>query len=143
MAKVKVTLDTRSSSKDKDNKYPLVLRISHKSKTRDIGFDIHVLEDQFDEATCSLSGIQNSVRNSKRVQKMYADIDLWLDENKGEVKLWPISLLKDNIEKKFFKKQSQLSLLQHVGKNALPLPCRRAVLNSHLLRRCLKDHRQV
>lgn len=116
MAKVKVTLDTRSSSKNKDNKYPLVLRISHKSKTRDIGFDIHVLEDQFNETTCTLSGIQNSVRNSKRVQKMYADIDLWIDENKGEIKLWPISLLKDNIEKKFFKKQSQLSLLEHGAK---------------------------
>ena len=116
MAKVKVTLDTRSSSKNKDNKYPLVLRISHKSKTRDIGFDIHVLEDQFNETACTLTGIQNSVRNSKRVQKMYADIDLWIDENKGEIKLWPISLLKDNIEKKFFKKQSQLSLLEHGAK---------------------------
>lgn len=116
MTKVRVKLDTRLSSQDRDKKYPLVLQISHKSKTRYIGFDIHVCEDQFDNTTCSLSGIQNSVRNSKRVQKMYGDIDLWIDENKGEIKLWPISLLKDTIEKKFFKKQSQLSLLEHGAK---------------------------
>lgn len=116
MAKVKVTLDKRSDHMTKDGKYPLVLRLSHKSKTRDIGFDIHLKEDQFNEATCTLSGIKNAVRNSKRVQKSYADIDLWIDENKGEIKLWPISQLKDKIEKKFFSKQSELNLLEHGAK---------------------------
>ncbi|MEO9803413.1 MAG: phage integrase SAM-like domain-containing protein [Reichenbachiella sp.] len=116
MAKVRITLDTRTNSQDKDGKYPLVLRISHKSKTRDIGLDIHVCNDQFDEVTCTLSGIQNSVRQSKRVQKMISDIDLWIDENKGEIKLWPVTQLKDTIEKRFFNKQSQLRLLEHAGK---------------------------
>lgn len=116
MAKVKITLDSRSSSCDKDGKYPLVLRISHKSKTRDVGFDIHLLPDQFDEAAIQIRGIQNSVRHSKRVQKIYGDIDLWVDENKAEIKLWDIAKLKDEIERRFFKKQSELNLLEHSAK---------------------------
>ena len=63
-----------------------------------------------------IKGVANSVRKTKRIQKTYSDVDLWLDENRGEIKLWPIGLLKDNIEKKFFKKQSQLSLLEHGAK---------------------------
>ncbi len=126
MTKVKIALDTRKSSQDKDGNFPLVLRISHKSKTRDIGFDIHIAKDNFIELEVAegekksvyfqIKGVSNSVRKTKRIQKTYSDVDLWLDENKGEIKLWPINLLKENIEKKFFNKQSQLSLLQHGAK---------------------------
>ena len=126
MAKVKIALDTRNNSQDKDGKFPLVLRISHQSKTRDIGFDIHVAKENFVEFEVEegqkktvhfqIKGVANAVRKTKRIQKTYSDVDLWLDENKGEVKLWPINLLKDNIEKKFFNKQSQLSLLVHGSK---------------------------
>ncbi len=116
MAKVKITLDTRLNCQDKEGKFPLVLRIGHKSKTRDIGFNIHLLEDQFDEVSHRISGIQNSVRHSKRVQKIYSDIDLWLDENKAEIKLWDIAQVKAQLERRFFKKQSDLNLLQHSAK---------------------------
>lgn len=126
MSKVKIALDTRKNCQDKDGKYPLVLRISHQSKTRDIGFDIHIKEENFIELDVAegqkkavhfqIKGVPNSVRKTKRVQKTYGDVDLWLDENKGEIKLWPISLLKETIEKKFFNKQSQLSLLEHGAK---------------------------
>ena len=116
MAKVKITLDTRSTSQDKEGKYPLVLRIGHKSKTRDIKLGMHLLEDQFNPDTREIRGIQNSVRNSKRIQKVYGEIDLWIDENKGEIKLWPITKLKDEIERRFFKKQSELNLLEHSAK---------------------------
>lgn len=36
MAKIKVAFDRRANSKTKDNKFPLVLRLGHTSKTRDI-----------------------------------------------------------------------------------------------------------
>jgi len=113
MAKVKITLDTRSNAKDKDGKYPLVLRMAHRSKTRDIPFHIHVHENQYNETTRAIKGIENSVRNSKRVQKLYSEIDLWIDENKAEIKLWDIAKLKDQIERKFFNKQSELLLFNH------------------------------
>ena len=38
-----------------------------------------------------------------------------MDDNKAEIKLWDIAKLKDVIERKFFKKQSELSLLEHAG----------------------------
>ena len=116
MAKVKITLDTRSTSQDKEGKYPLVLRIGHKSKTRDIKLGIHLLEEQFNPDNREIKGIQNSVRHSKRIQKVYGEIDLWLDENKAEIKLWPVTKLKDEIERRFFKKQSELNLLEHSAK---------------------------
>lgn len=126
MAKVKLALDTRSNSQNKDGKYPLVLRIAHQRKTRDIGFDIHLAKENFieievegekkKEVHFQIKGVTNAVRKTKRVQKIYSDTDLWLDENKGEIKLWPINLLKETIERKFFNKQSQLSLLEHGAK---------------------------
>lgn len=116
MAKVKITLDTRSSSQDKDGKYPLVLRIGHKSKTRDIKFGMHLKEEYFNPETREIRGIQNSVRHSKRIQKVFGEIDLWLDEHKAEIKLWTVTKLKDEIERRFFKKQSELNLLEHSAK---------------------------
>lgn len=115
MAKVKITLDTRINSQNKEGKFPLVLRIGHKSKTRDIGFEIHLGPDQFNEETHTISGIRNAVRHAKRIQKIFSEIDLWIDENKGEIKLWDIAKLKDCIERKFFKKQSELYVFQHAG----------------------------
>lgn len=116
MAKVKITLDKREDHKTKDGKCPIVLRLSHKSKTRDIGFNIHVKEDEFNPESNEIRGISNSIRQSKRVQKMFSDIDLWIDENKAEIKLWPITKLKDEIEKRFFNKQSELNVLEHGAK---------------------------
>jgi integrase len=115
MAKVKVTLDKREDHRHKDGRCPLVLRISHKRKTRDIPFDIYVLESQFNPDKREIKGVVNAVRNSKRIQKAYSDIDLWLDENKAEIKLWDITKLKDQIERKFFKKQSELNLFEHAA----------------------------
>ena len=55
----------------------------------------------------------NSVRYTKRVKKTLSDVDLWIDENKAEIKLWNIAKLKDQIEKRFFNKQSELHLFEH------------------------------
>ncbi len=125
MATVRIVLDTRPTSIDKNNKFPLVLRIGHKTQRRDIPFDIRIAKGDFVEvdtgegkksAHFQIKGVPNPARKTKRIQKTYSDVDLWLDENKGDIKLWPISLLKENIEKKFFNKQSQLSLLEHGAK---------------------------
>ena len=97
MAKVKITLYKREGHKHKDGRFPLVLRISHKSKTRDIPLDINVYENQFNEVTGKFSGIQNQVRNTKRIQKLFGDVDLWIDENKSKIKLWDIGKLKDKL----------------------------------------------
>lgn len=111
MAKVTLLLDTREKSKIKGDRYPLVLRIGHQSTSRTIGLDKYLKPEQFNESTHELKGITNSVRHTKRIQKTLSDIDLWLDENKAEIKLWTINKLKDQIEKQFFNKQSELTLL--------------------------------
>lgn len=116
MAKIKLTLDKRADHMTKDRRHPLVICLGHKSKTRYLGLDIHLKENQFNDDNYSITGIQNSVRLTKRVQKKFGDIDLWLDENKAEIKLWPITKLKDEIERRFFNKQSELGLLEHGAK---------------------------
>jgi len=116
MATIKLTLDTRANCRTNEGKYPLVLRIGHKSKTRDIGLDIQVFEDQIEISPLKITGITNAVRHTKRIDQKYKDIDLWLDENKAMIKLWSIAQLKDEIEKKFFNKQPDLSLLSHSAK---------------------------
>ncbi|OEK03270.1 hypothetical protein BFP97_17830 [Roseivirga sp. 4D4] len=126
MATVRIVLDTRPSNVDKNNKYPLVLRIGHKTQRRDIPFYIRLGKEDFIEldsiegkkktAHFKLKGVTNPVRKTKRIHSLYSDIDLWMDENKGEIKLWPITQLKETIERKFFNKQSELSLLKHGAK---------------------------
>ncbi len=113
MATIKVTLDKRSSSSTKDNKFPLVLRIGHKRQTRDISFNIHLKESQYDYNSGKITGIQNSVRHTKRTRKIYSDVDLWVDENSGMIKHWDIAKLKQEIEHKFFKKMPSRSILQY------------------------------
>ena len=113
MAKVKIALDRREDHRHADGKYPLVLRISHKRKTRDIPFDIYVHEEQFDSQSYDLNGIINAVRQSKRIKHRVSEVDLWIDENKAQIKLWDIAKLKNQIEKRFFDKQSELTLLNH------------------------------
>ncbi|MEQ9300452.1 MAG: tyrosine-type recombinase/integrase [Cyclobacteriaceae bacterium] len=117
MATVKVTLDKRENSKNSEGKYPIVLRIGHDRKTRDIPFNIHQHESEFDPIEIKLKGIQNRVFHSKRIQKNFSAIDLWIDENKADIKLWPINKLKDQIEKRFFNKQSELTLLGFAAKH--------------------------
>jgi len=126
MAKIKIALDTRMGSQTKDGKFPLVLRLSHKRKTRDLNLNVQIAKTDFIELDVSdsnrktahfkLTGIPNAVRKTKRIHSLYSDIDLWIDENKGEIKIWPISQLKETIERKFFNKQSELSLLEHGAK---------------------------
>lgn len=116
MATVKITLDKRASHQNRDGTYPLVLRLGHKSKTRDIPFNIHLFEGQYDNETGMIAGILNAKRHSKRIQKTFADADLWIDENAPEIKLWSIDKLKDEIERQFFNKQFDLTLLNHGAK---------------------------
>lgn len=113
MATVKVTLDKRSNSKTKDNKCPLVLRIGHKRQTRDISFNIHLKENQYDFATGKITGIQNAVRHTKRTRKIYSDVDLWIDENEGLIKHWEIAKLKQEIEQSFFQKSPSRTILNY------------------------------
>ncbi|MEQ9262028.1 MAG: tyrosine-type recombinase/integrase [Owenweeksia sp.] len=111
MATVKVTLDKRASNTTVDGMHPMVLRIGHKSKTRDIPFHIHVHADQYDPNTGEITGIRNAVRNTKRVRKIFSDVDLWVDDNQGLIKNWEIDFLKQKIEKRFFNKQESRTIL--------------------------------
>jgi len=47
MATIKIALDKRADHTTKDNKHPLVLRIGHAGKTRDIPFNLHLKENQY------------------------------------------------------------------------------------------------
>jgi hypothetical protein len=116
MTTIKITLDRRKDHTHANNRFPLVLRIGHKRKSRDVGFGLALLEKDFDPATCKISGILNYARYTKRVQKVLADTDLWVAENSPKIKFWSVAKLKREIEKKFFEEQFELSLLTVAGK---------------------------
>ena len=115
MATIKITLDKRSSNTTKDKKFPLVLRIGHKRKTRDIPFNIHVKEKQYDFGTGKIAGIPHAIRHTKRTRKIYSDVDLWIDENEGDIKNWEMERLKKEIEQRFFNKQPSRTILNYGG----------------------------
>ncbi|PIB31329.1 hypothetical protein BFP77_01815 [Maribacter sp. 4U21] len=116
MATIKITFDKRADHKTKDKKFPLVLRLGHARKTRDIPFNLHLKENQYDFATGKIKGIMNAVRHTKRTRKVYSDVDLWLDEHAGEIKNWEMNRLKSEIEQRFFKKAPSRTILNHGAK---------------------------
>ena len=116
MATIKITFDKRESNTTKDNKFMLVLRIGHDRKTRDISFNLHLKENQYDFATGKITGILNAVRHTKRIRKTYSDVDLWIDEHEGVIKNWEMDRLKSEIEQRFFKKSPSRTILNYGGK---------------------------
>ncbi len=116
MAKITVMLDVREKSRIQGDKYPLVLRIGHKSTSCTIGFEHELRQDQYNQDSMTISGIQNAKTYSARVQKKYGDINLWLDVNRGIIKLWSINQLKSEIEKRFFDEQITLLFFNHAAK---------------------------
>ncbi len=115
MATIKITFDKRASNTTKDKKYPLVLRVGHNRKTRDISFNMHLKENQYDFQTGKITGILNSVRHTKRIRKIFSDVDFWIDEHDGEIKNWEMERLKTKIEQRFFKKSPSRTILNHGG----------------------------
>lgn len=113
MATIKITFDKRDNSRSKDNKLPLVLRIGHARKTRDIPFKLHLKESQYNNSTGKITGIINATRHTKRIRKIYSEVDLWMDEHKGEIRHWEIKKLKSEIERIFFNKSPSHSILHH------------------------------
>ncbi len=116
MATIKITFDKRADHKTKDNKFPLVLRVGHARKTRDIPFNLHLKENQYDFSTGKISGIMIAGRHTKRTRKIYSDVDLYIDEYAGEIKNWEIKKLKSEIEQRFFKKSPSRTILNHGAK---------------------------
>lgn len=115
MATIKITFDKRASNTTKDKRYPLVLRVGHNRKTRDISFNMHLKENQYDFQTGKITGILNSVRHTKRIRKIFSDVDFWIDEHEGEIKNWEMERLKSKIEQRFFKKSPSRTILNHGG----------------------------
>ena len=115
MATIKITFDKRVSNTTKDNKFMLVLRIGHNRKTRDIPFNLHLKENQYDHTTGKITGILNATRHTKRTRKIYSDVDLWIDEQEGEIKNWEMERLKSEIEQRFFKKSPSRTILNYGG----------------------------
>ena len=113
MATIKITFDKRADHKTKDKKFPLVLRVGHARKTRDIPFNLHLKENQYDFSTGKITGIMNATRHTKRTRKIYSEVDLWMDEHSGEIKNWEIKKLKSEIDRIFFKKSPSHSILNH------------------------------
>tara|TARA_R110002049_G_scaffold12686_1_gene56487 strand:+ start:262 stop:1578 length:1317 start_codon:yes stop_codon:yes gene_type:complete len=115
MATIKITFDKRASNTTKDNKFMLVLCINHNRKTRYIPFNLHLKENQYDFRTGKITGILNSVRHTKRTQKTFSDVDLWIDEHEGEIRRWDMDRLKSEIEQCFFKKSPSRTILNYGG----------------------------
>ncbi len=113
MATIKITFDKRESNRTKDNKFMLVLRISHNRKTRYISLNLHLKEKQFDSNTGNITGIINAVRHTKRIRKIYSEVDFWLAEHEGKIKNWEISRLKSEIEQRFFMKSPSHTILNY------------------------------
>jgi len=113
MATIKIAFDKRADHRTKDKKFPLVLRVGHARKTRDIPFNLHLKEKQYDFSTGKITGIMNATRHTKRTRKIYSDVDLWIDEHAGEIKNWEVKKLKSEIERIFFKKSPSHSILNH------------------------------
>ncbi|TLP75693.1 tyrosine-type recombinase/integrase [Maribacter sp. ACAM166] len=116
MATIKITFDKRSSNTIIGNKYMLVLRISHNRKTRYISLNLHLKENQFNPTTGNITGIINSVRHTKRIRKIYSEVDLWLAEHEGEIKHWDMNKLKQEIEQLYFNKSPSRTILNHGAK---------------------------
>lgn len=133
MATIKLTFDKRESNRTKGNKFMLVLRISHNRKTRYISFNLHLKEKQFDANTGNITGIMNAVRHTKRIRKIYSEIDLWLAEHEGEIKNWEMNRLKSEIEQRFFMKSPSRTILNHGAKylNRLRLERRFSTASSY------------
>lgn len=113
MATIKITFDKRTDRTTKNEKFPLVLRIGHARKTRDIPLNLHLKENQYDTETGTITGILNAVRHTKRIRKTYSDVDLWIDEHEGEIRNWEMKKLKSEIEQVFFKKSPSRTILNH------------------------------
>lgn len=94
----------------------LVLRICHNRKTRYISFNLHLKQNQYDIKTGKITGVINSGRHTKRTQKTFSDVELWIDENEGEIKNWEMDRLKSEIEQRFFKISPSRTILNHGGK---------------------------
>lgn len=113
MATIKITFDQRESSTTKDNKFMLVLRIGHNRKTRDIPFNLHLKENQYDFATGKIIGILNATQHTKRTRKIYSDVDLYIEEHDGKIKNWKMDRLKSEIEQRLFNKSPSRTILNY------------------------------
>jgi hypothetical protein len=75
MATIKIILDKRASYTTVDSKHQLVIKIGHKSKTRNIGFDIHLTADQPSFTPFKIVGIVNAESYTKRTTKIFGEIE--------------------------------------------------------------------
>lgn len=109
------------------------MRLGHARKTRDIPFNLHLKENQYDFSSGKITGIMNAARHTKRTRKIYSDVDLYIDEYAGEIRNWEIKKLKSEIERKFFKKSPSHSILNHGAKylNRLRLENRFSTASSY------------
>lgn len=106
MAKVAVKLDKRDNCKKPDGTYPLVLVLSHESKTRTISLKYYFLPEQWDNEKCEPIDYSNSKHIGAKIRSYLSKAEMLLVEKKLELDSMPISELKIYIQGEIFSTNS-------------------------------------
>lgn len=116
MAKVKIHLDKRTTNKE--DKYPLVLQLAHKGKTRTIPLKIYLSLDQWKESSQEITGIPNSKRVTAIIRRKLSKASDFLIQNSIEIESISINELKNIIQADLIKQPhtSQKDLEHYVNR---------------------------
>lgn len=118
MAKVKVKLDKRKTSKKKDGTYPIVIALNHKSKTRTISLNYSVKIENWDDDSIQVKSIQNHKRITAKIRSQFSKAEMYILNHKVEIDDMDIKELKQRIEARILsnEKTSSKSREKYINK---------------------------
>ncbi|MBI1835924.1 MAG: phage integrase SAM-like domain-containing protein [Flavobacteriia bacterium] len=106
MAKVAIKLDKRDNCKKPDGTYPLVLVLSHHSKTRTISLKYYFLEEQWDGVELQPIDYPNAKHVGAKIRSYLSKAEILIIDKKLELDSMPISELKVYIQGEIFSTSS-------------------------------------
>lgn len=108
MAKVKLKLDNRKNSKRKDGTSPLILFLSHKTKTRTISLGYSLKSKDWCQETLKVKNIENHKFISTKVNNQLTKARAFIISNKLESENMSIDELKNRILTEILSNESTL-----------------------------------
>lgn len=106
MAKVAVKLDKRDNCKRPNGTYPLVLVLSHQSKTRTISLKYYFLEGQWDGVELQPIDYPNAKHIGAKIRSYLSKAEILLIDKKLELDTMPIAELKVYVQGEIFSSNS-------------------------------------
>ena len=106
MAKVAVKLDKRDNCKRPDGTYPLVLVLSHQSKTRTISLKYYFLPELWDNKEVQPIDYPNAKHVGAKIRSYLSKAEMLLVDKKLEIDSMPISELKVYVQGEIFSTNS-------------------------------------